>query len=146
MRGEREEPGVVNRLLAVIAGNHDFHVVVETGGAQTIEVFESADVFPDRGRKVLRLHEPHVLAPGVGQNVAEGMDTAPPFGREWDVVRRIIHLPLHSWTRLESPDRKFRRVRPEHTQPVPHDRVPPLETQSAKFFMQANRRYVGIAL
>ena len=103
-------------------------------------------MFPDGGGKVLRLHKPHVLAAGVGQNVAEGMHPAPPFGREGDVVRRIIHLRLHSWAGLESLHGQLRRVRPEHTQPVPHDRVAALETQPAQLLVQADRRDVRIAL
>jgi hypothetical protein len=103
-------------------------------------------VFPDGGGKVLCLHKSHVLAAGVGQNVAEGMHPATPFGSEGDVVRRIIHLCLHSWTGFESLHWQFRRVRPEHTQSVPHDRVAALEAQPAQLLMQANRRDVRIAL
>ena len=52
VRGKRQESGVVNRLVAVIASHHHFHVVVQTGGAQTIEIFEGSHVFPDGGGKV----------------------------------------------------------------------------------------------
>lgn len=68
------------------------------------------------------------------------MYAATPFGGERDIVRRIIHLALHPWTGFESLHGKFRRVRPEHTQPLPHDRVVTLETQPAQLFMQADRR------
>jgi hypothetical protein len=53
---------------------------------------------------------------------------------------------MDSWTRLESLYGQFRRVRPDHAQPVPHDRVMALETQPAQLLMQADRRDVRIAL
>src|ERR1017187_5343905 len=109
-------------------------------------MLEGPHVFPDGGGKVLCLHKPHVLAAGVGQNVAEGMHPAAPFGRESDVVGRIVHLCWHSWTRLKSPHGQFRRTGPQRPQPVPHDRVATLEAEPAQLLVQADRRDVRIAL
>ena len=103
-------------------------------------------MFSDRGGKVLRLHKPHVLAAGVGQNVTEGMHPSTTFGGERDVVWRIIHLALHSWTRLESLYRQFRPVWPKNAQSGAHDGVAAFETQPAQFLMQANRRQIRVAL
>ena len=55
VRGEGQKAGVINRLVAVISGHHDFHVVVQTGGCQPAEILKRADVLPDGGGKVLRL-------------------------------------------------------------------------------------------
>src|SRR5258708_23100496 len=53
---------------------------------------------------------------------------------------------MHSWTRLKSPHGQFRRVRPEHTQPLPHDRVVTLETQPTQLLLQPDRSDVRLAL
>ena len=82
MRGEGQKARVVDRLIPVITGHHDLHVVVQTGGGGTLQVVEGAHVFPDGGGKVLRFHEAHVLAARVTQYVTEGMHAAPAFGGE----------------------------------------------------------------
>src|SRR6185295_14120930 len=113
MRGEGEKASVVDRLIAIIAGDHDFHVVVETGGSQAAEILEGADVFANGGGKVLSLHESQVLAARIPQQVAESVHTAPAFRCKRDLVRRVIHLCLHTRSCLEALHRWFRRMRPQ---------------------------------
>ena len=43
-------------------------------------------MFSQGGGQVLRFHKAHILAPGIGQNVAEGMHAAVPLGSEDDLV------------------------------------------------------------
>ena len=146
VRGEGQKAGVVNRLVAVITSHHYFHVVVQTGGGQTTEVLEGADVFADGGGKVLRLHEPHILAARVSQNVAEGMHAAPPFGGEGNFVGRIIHLRLHSRSRSRIAARAVSALRPEPAQPFAHDGIAAWEPEPAQLLVQPHRREIRIAL
>src|SRR5256885_16049790 len=87
MSGEREKARVVDGLVTVVAGHYDFHVVVQVGGGQTLQVFEGAHVFPDCGGKVLRFHEPEILAAGVKKDVTESMHPPPAFGLGTNVLR-----------------------------------------------------------
>ena len=54
MRGEGQKAGVIDGLVAVVTGHYHLHVVVQTGGGQTLKVFEGADMFANGGGKVLR--------------------------------------------------------------------------------------------
>ena len=145
VRGEGQKSGVVDRLVAIVARHHDFHVVVQAGGRRASQILKRSHVFSDGRGKVLCLYKPQVLPPRVTQNVAERVHPPPPFGGENDVVRRVIHLCLHSWSCLETLDRQFGQVRTKHAQPVPHDGVVTFEPQPAQFLMQANRRQVRVA-
>jgi hypothetical protein len=138
MRRECQEAGVIDGLIAVVTGYHHFHVVVQTGGGQSLKVFESADMFPDRGRKILRLHKAQILATRITQHIAEGIHSPAAFGRKRDIVRRIVHLGLNPWTCLEPLYRRLGGVRPHGAQMFFHDAVAALEAQSAEFFMQAD--------
>src|ERR1041385_4745178 len=128
MGRECQKAGVINGLVAVVTGDHNFHVVVQTGGGQSLEVGESADVFADRGGEILRLHKAQILAARITQDVTECIHPPPPFCRKWDVVWRIIHLRLYSRSRLEALHRRLRCVWPHRAQMFLHDAVAALET------------------
>ena len=145
MSGESEKAGVIDGLVTVVTGYCHFHVVVETSGRQSLEVFEGADVFADGGRKILRLHKPQILAARVTQHITERMDPPAPFGRERNIIRRIIHLSLHARTGLEPLHRRLRRVRADGAQVFLHDAVASLEAQPAQFFMQADGGQIRVA-
>ena len=59
--GEGQKAGVIDGLVTVVTGYHDLHVVVQAGGRQTLQVIEGANMFADRGGKVLGFHEPQIL-------------------------------------------------------------------------------------
>src|SRR6266478_6117648 len=61
MRREGEKAGVVDGLVAVVAGDDHLHVVVETGRRQTLKVFESAHVLAEGGCKIPRLPKAQIL-------------------------------------------------------------------------------------
>src|SRR6266480_2484390 len=145
VRGERQEMRVVNRLFPVVARYHHLHVVVQAGSCQAREMFEGPDVFPDGGGKVLCLDEAHILASGIGQDVAEGMHAASSLGGEGDVVRGIIHLRLHSGSGFESLHRRLVRSRPERPQAVAHDGVAAGKSLIAQLLMEPHGGQVGVA-
>src|SRR2546429_8828192 len=83
-----------------------YTTLFRSGRRQARKVFEGPDMFPDGGSKVLRLDEAHILAPGIGQDVAEGLHAAGSLGGEGDVEGGIIHLRLRSeehTSELQSP-------------------------------------------
>ena len=94
MRRERQEPRVVDRLVAVVAADHDFHVVIEARRRDPAQVLEGPDVLADGRGEVLGLDEVEVLPPRVAQHVAEGVHAAAAFVGEIEVVGGIIHLCL----------------------------------------------------
>src|SRR5215469_10890660 len=94
--GKGQEARVVNRLFAVVAGNDHLHVVVETLGSDATEMHEGRDVLANRCSEILTLDKMHILAAGESQDIAEGMHTPLPFGREIDVISGIIHLSLNA--------------------------------------------------
>ena len=145
MRGERQESRVVDRLAAVEAADHDFHIVVQTGRSRAAQVLEGSDVFADRGFEVLMFHEPQILPAGICQHVAEQLHPAPPLDREVEGVRRIIHLSLQSGPRLEADRRQPRRIGANDTQPVADDRVAARESLGSQFLVDPRRRDVGIS-
>jgi len=132
---EGQKTGVVNRLVAIIAGHYDFHVVVQTSSGQTTEVRKSADMFADGGGEVLRLYEPYILAARVSQDITEGVNTPPALGGEIDLVGRVVHLGLQPWGCFKALDRGFGQMRPECAQPLGHNRIAALETQAAQFLV-----------
>jgi Family of unknown function (DUF5372) len=69
MSSEGQKARVVDGLIPVVTGHHDFHVVVQAGGCGTLQVFEGADMFTDRDGKVLRFYEPDILTARVTQYV-----------------------------------------------------------------------------
>ena len=79
MRRERQEPRVVDRLVAVVTADDDFHVVIETCRRDSAQVLEGADVLADGRGEVLGFDEVEVLPPRVTQHVAEGVDAAASF-------------------------------------------------------------------
>ncbi len=52
-------------------GDHHFHVVVQADRSGAPQVLEGPHMLAESRLHVLRLHEPHVLATGVTQHVAE---------------------------------------------------------------------------
>ena len=57
MGGERQEPRVVHRLVAVVTTHHNFHVVIKTGRRNSAQVLEGADVLTDGRGEVLTVNE-----------------------------------------------------------------------------------------
>ena len=53
VRGEGQEAGVVDRLVALVTGHHDLHIVVQAGGGHAAQVLEGPHVLADRGLEVL---------------------------------------------------------------------------------------------
>jgi hypothetical protein len=145
MRGESQKAGVVDRLVAVVASHYHFHVVVKTSRRQTFKVFEGANVFAEGGREILRLYEAQILTARVTQHVTERMHPPPPFVRERDVVRRIIHLSLNPRAGFKALHRSFRRVGANDAQVFFHDAVAALKAQPPQFFMQADGGQIRIA-
>src|SRR5271170_4301806 len=82
MGRERQEPRVVDGLVAVITAHHDFHVVIETGRRDSSQVLERADVLADGRGKVLGLDELEILPASIAQHIAEGVNPATPLDRE----------------------------------------------------------------
>src|SRR5215471_14873741 len=60
--GESQKAGVVNRLLTVMATDHDFHVVVETIGGDAFEIREGLNMLANRGDEVLTFNKMYILA------------------------------------------------------------------------------------
>ena len=141
VRGERQEAGVVDRLVALVAGHHDLHIVVETGGGHAAQVREGPHVLADRGLEVLRLREVQVLPPRVAQDVTEQVDSPPPLLGEVDLVGGIIHLRLLPFGCLESQHRLATRLRAQPTHQVLHDRVLARETPATQLLMNPQRRH-----
>src|SRR5208283_670619 len=102
VRGERQETGVVDRLVALVTGYHDLHVVVQAGGGHAAKVLKGPHVFTDRRLEILGLHEAQVLPPRITENVTEQVDPPPALLREVDLVVGIIHLRLLPFPALES--------------------------------------------
>lgn len=102
-------------------------------------------MFPQGGGQVLRFHEAHILAPGIGQDVAEAVHAAGSLRGEGNVVGRIIHLRLHSGSRFEALHGQLVRSRPKCPQPVAHDGVAAREPPIAQFLVQSHGGQVGIA-
>src|SRR5580658_8816274 len=86
MGREPQEPGVVHRLVAVVAAHHDFHVVIKTGHRDSAQMLEGADVLANGRGEILTVDEVQVLAPRVTKHIAEGMDSAAAFDGEIEVV------------------------------------------------------------
>src|SRR6516165_7147977 len=144
--GEGQEAGVVNGLIAVITGDHHFHVVVETGGCCSLKVLESAHVFTYGDGEILRFDKAQVLAARVTQDITEGMHPPPPFGGENDLVSRKIHLRLCSRTGFEPLHRRLRRAGANGAQVFFHDAVTAFEPQPLKLLMQADCSQVWVTV
>jgi len=102
MSGEREKPGVIDRLFPIPGGHDHLHAVVQTRGRQTFKAIESMLVLPDRGDEVLPFDKMRILATGITQDIAERIDTPMSFGGEINLVGRKIHLSLNSGPCLET--------------------------------------------
>ena len=81
MGRERQEPRVVDRLVAVVTAHHDFHVVIKTSRRDSAQVLEGADVLADGRGEILALDEVEILPARVAQHIAEGVDPAASFDR-----------------------------------------------------------------
>jgi len=145
VRGECQEPRVVHRLVAVVAGHHDLHVVVQARGGHTAQVRKRPHVLADRGREILRLDEPQILPPRVSQHVTEQMHATRPLPRKRQRVRRIVHLRLLARGRLESLYPFGTGDRTQFPQ-APFDRVvTATESQLLQLFVRPHRRDIRIA-
>ena len=144
MGRERQEPRVVDRLVAVVAADHDFHVVIEARRRDPAQVLEGADVLADGGGEILRLDEVEVLPPRVAQHVAEGVHAAAAFVAEIQIIRGIIHLGLFPGA---VSNRRTGATTGAGTQP-PHpfgeDRVTSRVTEPAQFLVDPSDRDVGV--
>ena len=94
MRRERQEPRVVHGLVAVVAADDDFHVVIKARRRDSAQVLEGADVLAHGGGEVLGLDEVEILPPRVAQHVAEGVHAAAALVAEVQIIGGIIHLCL----------------------------------------------------
>ena len=142
---ERQEPRVVDRLVAVVAADDDLHVVIEARRRDPAQVLEGADVLADGRGEVLRLDEAEVLPPRVAQHVAEGVNAAAAFVAEVEVIRGVIHLGLLSRRGLEPPHGGDHRARAQAPHPFGEDRVTPRVTAPAQFLVDPLGGDVGIA-
>ena len=145
MGRERQEPWIVDGLVAVVPAHHDFHVVIKTGCRDSAQVLEGADVLADGRGEVLALDEVQVLPARVAQHIAEGINPAAAFDREIDVVGGVIHLRLLSRCGLEPPHGLDDGPRTQRTHPLAEQRVAPLVTEPAQLLVDSLRRDVGIA-
>ena len=75
---ERQKPRVVDRLVAVMASDDDFHVVIKTGRRDAAHVLEGADVLADGRGEVLTLDEMKILPARVAQDIAECVNPGRP--------------------------------------------------------------------
>ena len=60
--GEGQKARVVDRLVTVVTGHHDLHVVVQTGAGQTLQVIEGANVFADLQQEAVQATTELVIA------------------------------------------------------------------------------------
>ena len=79
MRGEGQELRVVHGSSVFVPQHHDFHVVVQTCGGRSAEMFEGADVFAESGFQILRFHEVQILPPRIPEYVTEQVHAATAF-------------------------------------------------------------------
>src|SRR5437762_14291079 len=93
-------------------------------------------MFADGGGEVLRLHKPYILAARVSQDITEGVNAAPAFSGESDLVRRIINLGLQPGSGLKALDGLFGKMRLVGAQQLAHNRVAAMEPQPAQLLMQ----------
>ena len=145
MGREPQEPRVVDRLVAVVTGHHDFHVVIKTSRGDSAQVLKGADVLADGRGEILTLDEVEVLPARVTQYVAEGVHPAASFVGEIEIVGGVIHLCLYSRAGLEPLHRCDDRTRPQRPHPLAEDCVAPLVTEPAQFLEDSLGRDVGIA-
>jgi hypothetical protein len=92
MRGEGQEPRVVDRHVILGATDDDPHLVIQAGRGHSPQMLEGPHVLAQSGDHVLGLDEAEVLPPRVAQDVAEQVDAAPAFAGEVDLVGGVIHL------------------------------------------------------
>ena len=144
MRRERQEPRVIDRLVAVVAADDDFHVVIQASRRDSAQVLEGADVLADGRGEVLGLDEVEVLPPRVAQHVAEGVDAAAAFVREIKIIGGVIHLCLDPRGGLEPPHRRDDRPRTQPPHPFGEDRIAARVTEPAQFLVDPSDRDVGI--
>ena len=62
MGGERQEAGIVNRVVVFPARDDHLHIVVQTGGCQALQMPKGLDVLARRGLEVLPFGKTEVLA------------------------------------------------------------------------------------
>src|SRR5215204_6806176 len=136
MRCEGQKPCVVDGFSVLIVGHHDLHVVVETGGGQSLKMSEGSDMFADRGNEILRFNEADILAAGVAQDVTETINPAAPFAGKVDLITRVIHLGLDSGPGFETDHRLFIRLRSNGPQALLHNRVTAVESDTDQFFVK----------
>src|SRR5512135_794698 len=74
--GEGQEPRVVNRHVVLVAGHHDFHIIIQAGCGYTAQMGEGAHVLVQGSRHVLGLDESQILASRVAQDITEQRDAA----------------------------------------------------------------------
>src|ERR1700682_2334355 len=60
--GKRQEARVVNRLVAVVTADDDFHIVIETLRGTPAQMREGGNVLANRRGEVLVFDKVHVLA------------------------------------------------------------------------------------
>ena len=144
VRGEGQEASVVDRLIAFVAGDHDFHVVIETGSGRAAQIREGPHVLAERGLHVLGVGETQVLSPAVAQEVTEQIHLAAAFLGEIQGVDAIVHLRLNAWSRLKTLHGWTAELRPQLLHPLPKNRVAARVTHAPQLLQQADHAHLGI--
>ena len=145
VRGEGQEPRVVDRLVVFVAGHHDLHVVVQAGGRHSAQVLEGPHVLADRGGEVLILREAQILTPRPGQNVAEQINPPPTVQNEVQIVLGVIHLGLLAGTGLKTLNQRPSRLRTPPPQMIPDDRILARKAAACQFLEHPHGGDVRIA-
>src|SRR6266702_6511559 len=142
--GKSQEARVVDRLFSIVAADDDLHIVVETLRGQPSQVRERGDMLPNCRREVLTFDKVHELAPGISEDIAEGVDAPLSLGGEVDVVRGIIHLPLNAGSGFKAVN-QLPRVAAPRAQMVSDNGVSAFKSEPAQFFQHPDGGEIGIA-
>ena len=123
MRREAEKTRVVDRLVAVVTADDDFHVVIKARRRDAAQMREGADVLAHRRGEILRLDEVEILPARVAEHVAEGVNAATARVGEIQIIRGIIHLGLFTGSGFEALHRQGRRTAAERPHAFHENRV-----------------------
>jgi hypothetical protein len=143
--GEGQEPRVVNRHVILVAGHHDFHIIMQACCGHTAQMGEGARVLAQGGRQILGLDESQILAARVAQDVAEQRDAAAALGGEVDVMDGVVHLGLGSRRRLEADHGSRRRPGTQFGEPLADHGIAAGESPLPQFLEQPHGSQFGIA-
>src|SRR2546425_11173067 len=98
----------------------------------------------NRRGEVLTFDKVHVLAAGISEDIAEGVDTPFSLGSKIDVVGGIIHLRLDAGSGFKTAN-QFPRVAAQLAQMIADNGVGAFKSKPAQFFSHPNGGDLGIA-